>query len=95
MQAKVIVAVLGRTIFSMSMVIAVRENGESGNFIGFQVDRTTLECSDCKDSAVVYRILYTEDQQTSLTEHRSTALRRIKAEHPKHSDRITLMGFRI
>ena len=69
----------------MSMVIAVREDGESGPFIGFQVDNEFLECSDCEKGAT-YLLRYTEDERRNLPKHRLAARRAIESEHPKHSD---------
>ncbi len=74
------------------MVIAVREDSEGGGFIGFLVDHEILECSECTEAAA-YRLRYTEDQQRNLKEHRFTAHQRIRAEHPNHSDKITILGF--
>jgi hypothetical protein len=69
----------------MSMVIAVREGGESGPFISFRVDYEILECSECTEDAA-YRLRYTEDQHGNLPEHRFSAHRVIESEHPNHSD---------
>jgi hypothetical protein len=73
----------------MSRVIAVREDGESGHYIGFQVDNEILECSECTRAA--YRLRYTEDQKSNLAEHRSAAHRLIETEHPNHSDDIRVL----
>lgn len=69
------------------MVIAVREGGERGPYVGFLVDHEILECSECTQDAA-YRLRYTEDQQRNLAEHRFATHRAIVAEHPKHSDEI-------
>lgn len=71
------------------MVIAVREDGESGPFFGFQVDHEILECSECTGDAA-YRLRYTPDQRGNLKEHRFKADRLIAAEHPNHSDDIRI-----
>ena len=68
-------------------VIAVRENSLGGMFIGYQVDREILECSQCTQKAA-YRLRYTLDQTANLAEHRFKTLRVISDEHPKHSDEI-------
>jgi hypothetical protein len=72
----------------MSRVIAVREDA-GGLFIGFEVDRERLECSECTEDAA-YRIRYTKDQEGRLQEHRFQVHRVIESEHPKHSDRIEI-----
>jgi hypothetical protein len=71
------------------MVIAVREDSLGGPFIGFQVDKEILECSQCTQSAA-YRLLYTLDQRGNLAEHRFKTLRLIADEHPKHTDQIRI-----
>ncbi len=69
------------------MVLAVREGGERGAYIGFQVDHEILECSECTQDAA-YRLRYTEDELRNLPEHRFAAHRTIEAEHPNHRDEI-------
>ena len=72
------------------MVIAVREGGEHGPYIGFQFDYEILECSECTQAAA-YHLRYTEDERRNLAEHRFAAHRVIEAEHPKHSDEIRVV----
>ena len=73
----------------MSMVIAVREDSLGGSFIGFQVDREILECSQCTQDAA-YRLRYTSDQTGNLAEHRFRTLSLIADEHPRHSDELRI-----
>jgi hypothetical protein len=73
----------------MSMVIAVREDSLGGPFIGFQVDKEILECSQCTQKAA-YRLRYTSDQTGNLADHRFRTLRLIIDEHPKHTDQIRI-----
>jgi hypothetical protein len=73
----------------MGMVIAVREESESGLFIGFKVDAEILECSECTEDAA-YRLRYPSAYKGSLAEYRFKAHRIIAEEHPNHSDQIRI-----
>jgi len=73
----------------MGMVIAVRDDTDSGAFIGFLLDHEILECSECAEAAA-YRIRYAPEEEANLPEHRFEVQRVIETEHPQHTDRIRI-----
>lgn len=71
----------------IAAVVAVREDSDSGVFIGFEVDPEVLECGQCWES---YRLRYAKEHLKDLAELRRQARTIIASEHPNHDDKIPL-----